>query len=361
VDLAWRYPDGRRERVRVASPVNTRLGAEQYERQVIASLIDGTYKETTHDERPRTIPTLTQWSERFLQDAATNNKPGTADDKASVMRHHLLPTMGRLRLDAIGAGAVEEYKARKLAEGLKAKTVNNHLAYLSRALSLAVDLGELSASPRIRLLKAPKPAIGFLEPDEAIRLLGAAKPEQRCFIMLCLRAGLRVSEAVALRWDDVDLDRSQLVVRRSAWKDGETSPKSGRSRTIPLAPDLLASLKEQRMATFMRGPWVLCRANGTRLSRSVVRDWAAETCRRAGLSKRITTHGLRHSFGSHLGSRGVHPRVIQELMGHSTVAMAMRYVHLAELATREAVQLLVAPSAEAQGRHNEAAETAAAA
>ncbi len=105
---------------------------------------------------------------------------------------------------------------------------------------------------------------------------------------------------------------------------------------MPLSDTALATLKAHR---HLRGPYVFCDEAGTRLSHSIVKDVAPSTCVRAKLSKRITTHGLPHTFASHLAMRGASLKAVQELLGHEGIEMTLRYSHLTPDVKREAVQL----------------------
>jgi site-specific recombinase XerD len=86
--------------------------------------------------------------------------------------------------------------------------------------------------------------------------------------------------------------------------------------------------------------YVFYRADGARLSHSEVKNVVPNACRRAGLAKRLTTHGLRHSFASHLVMRGVTLVAVQKLLGHQQISTTMRYAHLGPSTTRDAVRLL---------------------
>jgi site-specific recombinase XerD len=109
---------------------------------------------------------------------------------------------------------------------------------------------------------------------------------------------------------------------------------------VPLSDVALATLKAFR---HLKGPYVFCDASGARLRHSMVKDVVPDTCRRAGLGKRITTHGLRHTFASHLVMRGASLKAVQELLGHESIEMTLRYAHLTPDVKREAVQLLDGP------------------
>jgi site-specific recombinase XerD len=90
---------------------------------------------------------------------------------------------------------------------------------------------------------------------------------------------------------------------------------------VPLSDVAVTTLKVFR---YLKGPYVFCDASGasgSRLTHSMVKDVVPDACRRAGLGKRITTHGLRHTFASHLVMRGASLKAVQELLGHESIEM----------------------------------------
>ncbi len=109
------------------------------------------------------------------------------------------------------------------------------------------------------------------------------------------------------------------------------TPKSGKSREISLSNDALGALKAHR---HLRGALVFCDAGGHMLTEGEVRHPMWRACKRAGL-RLITWHVCRHSFASHLVMRGAPIKAVQELLGHSSILMTMRYVHLAPEVARE--------------------------
>jgi integrase len=140
-------------------------------------------------------------------------------------------------------------------------------------------------------------------------------------IVVGLRTGLRQGELLALRWEDVDLTAGRLLVRRSVFEGIVGTPKNGKGREVPLGEEVLRTLKAFR---HLRGPLVFCAEDGRMLTKGECKHPLWRTCRRAGL-RRIGWHVLRHTFASHLAMRGVALKAIQELLGHATIEMTMRY------------------------------------
>jgi hypothetical protein len=145
VDIRITLADGTRVRERVKSPVSSKSGtvrwAQQREAEILAR---GGCEEAA---APAPVPTVAAFAEKFLTYSETNNKPSTVYAKRWMLRTHLIPSFGDTRLDKIGPAEIESYKAKKLAQGLDKKSINNHLTALRKMLNLAV---EWASSTRLR-------------------------------------------------------------------------------------------------------------------------------------------------------------------------------------------------------------------
>jgi integrase len=225
-----------------------------------------------------------------------------------------------------------------LAKGKSRKRVNNVLACFGKMLRYANEIELIDVVPRIKLLKVPPQKFDFLTFEELSRLLDAVKSDPARFALLTTAsdAGLRQGELIALEWGDVDLVARALTVRRSSWPGIVGAPKSGRDRKLPLTARLRAALKAHR---HLRSELVFCHEDGSPFTQSAIEAALRYTSKRAGL-RSIGSHVLRHSFCSHLAMRGAAPKAIQELAGHSTLSMTLRYMHLVPSALREAIGLL---------------------
>jgi integrase len=180
----------------------------------------------------------------------------------------------------------------------------------------------------VRPLRESPGRIRFLEHEEEQNLLAAAGEPLRTMVLVGIYAGLRLlSEALTLRWPDVDLKRGLLTVQAAY-------AKSGKTRTVPLNRILRAALATLRQ----KAPEGVAHRDGS-LYRSI-RTTFHTACRRAGL-KDVSPHVLRHTFASRLAMAGVDPRTIQELGGWASLEMVERYTHLSPTHKAEAVERLV--------------------
>lgn len=275
---------------------------------------------------PSTVPTLTEFADRFLREyVPAHNKPSEQRNKRQVLRRHLLPHLGKLPLDQLTPRRIDQFTTRKLEEGLSAKTVHNMLTILGRLLTVAHEWEVIPSRPKIRKPKLPVSPFDFLNAEESQKLLTAVDdPYWRRVILLALRTGMRFGELVGLLWTEVDLEHRRLRVARTLVRGQVTTPKSNRTRVIPLSRELcreLASWEPKTGLVLGRGP--LRRPPDHKTMREALRRF----CDSAGI-RRVKWHALRHSFASQLVANGVSIRAVQEFLGHSDIRVTMRYSHL---------------------------------
>jgi integrase len=334
VDVIVRLADGKRHRERrrlmISKSAAQRWGQDR-ERHLLQHGPAQPKKE---------VPTLEQFAPRFVDGHARANrhKPSGIATIESILKWHLIPTLGSKRLDAI---TNEHVQRLKLALADRApKTVNNVLTVLSTLLKKAVEWGELERLPCVvKLLPNPKKTMGFHDVEEYERLLMVAQKrssEAHLMALLGGEAGLRLGEIVALEWVDVDVQARRLTVQRSDWRGHVTAPKSGRSRRLPMTQRLTSALKAFR---HLRSERVFCLPNGAPITRDRVIKAIRGAQRVAGLPQ-AGVHVLRHTFCSHLAMKGAPARAIQELAGHADLSTTQHYMHLSPAATEDAIRLL---------------------
>ncbi len=334
VDIDMELPSSRTKRIRKVSPIQTRRGAEEYERELRMSLLAGEHK--SQDTRPQTFR---EFREVFMRDYVNaGNKASELTAKSSILRLHLGPMFDNRLLKEIDESLINRFVKGQLNQGLKAKTVNNQLILLRTILGCAMDNGLIDKLPKIRKLRVAAERVEFLNDEEKKRLVASAdfEPEWRAAILIALNCGLRLGELIALKWEDVDLIAQRLWVSRSDWQGKVDIPKSGKARTIPLNKDVTAALKQIRS---LRGDWVFCRPDGSRRNKDEFAAALQRIRKRAGL-RGFAWHMLRHTFASHLACKGTPLHVIKDLLGHSSLTMTMRYAHLGDDDSRRAVEAL---------------------
>jgi hypothetical protein len=195
VDVKVFGKDGRARRVQRVSPIQNRRAAEKLEHEIREELLNAKADEGSRELR---VPQFAEFAERFMTTyAITNNKPSEVSAKGTILRVHLLPEFGALRLDQIGSAEVEAYKAKKLLAKRARKSINNHLTVLRKILSTAVEWRLLQSVPRIQWLRPPPPEFDFLTFDEADRLIANAESDWRAMITVGTRSVDRVLPGAA--------------------------------------------------------------------------------------------------------------------------------------------------------------------
>jgi site-specific recombinase XerD len=257
------------------------------------------------------------------------HKCSYVDDRVRMAK--LEEWLGQCSAESVTPQEIERWLLGK-SEELKPATLNRYRALLSLTYRLGIQNGKVQSNPArlVRQRKEDNGRIRFLSADEE-RVLRkvirrnylAHEPE----LDLALNTGLRRSEQYGLTWDCVHLERRQLTVPRS---------KNGAPRHVPLNDAAIAALRTAE--TFRNGsPSVFLNSGGVRLHSS--RFWFDAAVKEATL-RDFTWHCLRHTFASRLVMKGVDLRTVQELMGHKTIQMTVRYAHLAPQHRLAAVQRL---------------------
>lgn len=258
--FALRYRAGGKRRYETLAVGTTRLEAQQQLRGTLADIERGLW----HEPEPPPIfeereePDFHRFSSDYVEARRQELRPRSVEALAWALSNHLLPVFQHHRLSAITAEAIDRYRVAKVREReqgiverpLSNGSINKTIAVLARVLDQAVEYGWLETNPargKRRRLKAEKPRRTWLELDEVRALLDAAG-DHRPMLATMILAGLRVSEACALRWRDVDLARGRLQVAAAKTSAGV--------RVVDLSPDLLDELKSYKAGPPRRLPTV---------------------------------------------------------------------------------------------------------
>ena len=248
-----------------------------------------------------------------------------------MIRAHLLPAFGSLRLEDVTADRIEAWKGTlRMSNRTKVKlltVLNGVMARARRVHRLPVNPMADVEKPRHRR----STAIEVFSPEEVLALVREADSEQDAAIYLTAAfTGLRRGELVALRWRDVDFAAHRIRVSGSYAGGRLTTPKSGKVRSVPLAPavaEALARLGQRELWTG-EDDLVFPGVAGGYLDASALSRRYKAALKRAEL-RPLRFHDLRHTFGTRMIAKADIRRV-QEWMGHADVATTMKYLHYVE-------------------------------
>jgi integrase len=267
-----------------------------------------------------------EWLRYAEEDRAC--KPTTLRDYKNSIERRMLPWFGGMALEKVTPQMIVSWRA-SLPGG--ARTKNKQMTILNGIMRRACRMYGLPTNPVSgveRLREVKKLDLEVLEPEEVWALVRAAASEQDAAIYLTAAfTGMRMGELRALRWRDVDFPRSIIRVRASYSMQWLTTPKSGKVRAVPLAPDVAAALARMSARTHCTGDQdlVFPGQKGGFLDDSALRRRYKVALAAAGL-RQLRFHDLRHTFGTRMIGKADILRV-KEWMGHADVTTTMRYLH----------------------------------
>jgi integrase len=350
-----------RERVQVRkSGFANQTAARKARNQIVAKLDRGVYV-------PPTPVTLREWMAEWLPQHRVSGNNGRGLKATSYLNYEryarldIAPSaLGPMPLSTIRPQHINRFVADLSAAGRGDVTVRRIVAVLQAAMKAAKTARIIEENPAVGLAlpKIERAEANVWEPEEAGRFLDVAAGNRLGPLFeLALYSGLRRGEILGLRWEDVNLGRNQLTVRRNRTQVGgkvvEQTPKSRSGwRTVPLAADLVGTLLAwQLRQANERAEWgvaysdqgyVFTRENGEPIYPQYVTKLFDRLRVQAELPT-LTLHGLRHTGVSLLITAGVPIAVVSKMVGHSSIQItADRYGHLIGTAAQDAADAMAA-------------------
>ncbi len=349
VDLGWR--DGKRQRRHYSAA----------SRREVADKVAAALHEANQGTLPAgKSPTLAQFLTTWLQGLRV--APSTARAYEQKVRVHLIPALGHIRLDRLSAIDVDRMLDEKQRSGLKPRSVHHlrtvlrtALAYAERKNLVARNVVKLSEPIPVKDYEAV-----YLTPVQASSFLAAAKGDRlEAVYILAITLGMREGELLGLLWKNVDLEKGALAVRTQlervpghglAIKEGA---KWGSDRTLTLPEFAVRALRAHRTRQLEEHlaagtAWedhglVFTTTSGRPVSAShLVSGSFHRVCDRAGIEygtrvrRALRFHDLRHSAATLLLAMGVSQRAVMEVLGHSSMRMTAKYMHVAPQLMHEA-------------------------
>ncbi len=278
----------------------------------------------------RAVPLYAELAAQHMAEAELHQRSYSTTE--AYMRNHIVTRWGKTRLTDIDGRAVAQWLAAKRSEGLSAGTIEKIRAIMSRSFELGRRWG-IPGCDRNPCRDVPRKPLNnarerYVTADEAARLIEAASSSRNkqlaAIVRLLLLTGMRVSELLSARWENVDLDRRSLCLPTS---------KTGRSRYVPLAGAALEVIG----ALPRKGEFLFPNSrNSSKHLTTVKHGWQAAR-EAAGLSD-LRIHDLRHSAASFMINSGVDIFAVGKVLGHSSIQSTQRNSHLSNSTLLAAVE-----------------------
>lgn len=358
IRISAKAPDGKLVEIRQNAAVNTRDDAKAEELELRRQIRDGTYS-------PRNAPAAPLAGKKTLAEFAITWQARNARECAhgtvlfyDLCLKHVLPQLGQFVLSEVRTVHVERFKEYLHSQNLAINTKNNVLASLRALLQYAERMGEFGEdrrAPTVDLLPKIKQKGKYLTAKQTAVLLawvGANTPEWSIFFTVLLGTGLRIGEAIALEWRDIDMRGETLAVNRTYYR-GQIDPAGSAQRTIPLEAEVRRALTG--VPRRLDNPFVFPGAKFRRMTEASHRDvferasthmkaslGADEAGDRRGVepytrADNLSPHVLRHTFATRKVSEGVPLKVLSVLMGHASVLTTEIYARVTDEALRAAM------------------------
>lgn len=295
--------------------------------------------------------TIREYFARWLQHMETQVSPRSAEQYGEVVNTYIVPLLGNIQLAKLRAEQIAQAYADALDHGgkngarLSPRSVAMIHRTLKQGLKQAVDWNLLSTNPasRCRPPRVERKEMKVLDMSTTAALIGVAQGG-RLHMPLVLAAfcGVRRGEIAAIRWNRIDLDKATLAISTSIeqTKAGvrEKPPKNGRARVVALPAIVVDELRRHRLRQAedllrlgvrqSEATHVCLREDASPWPPHLLTSAFIKFIKASGLP-RVRLHDLRHGHASHLLVRGVHPKVVQERLGHASISLTLdTYSHL---------------------------------
>jgi integrase len=271
--------------------------------------------------------TLAGWMDEWLSVyKAQSIRPGTREKYRLIIENKIKPGLGSCDLRTLDESDIQEF-LNGLSPALAGKQINEVRAILLAALDRATERELIPSNPCRRTERAAEAhhkIIAMTEREQEAFLQAAKGTRYELFFQLALATGMRRGELMGLRWEDVDPDAGVIHVRQAITKiatklvEGEVKSQSG-VRDIPIAVPIKPTLKASKGAGL-----VFHYSTGTPINPPYLLRSMRYICKKAGISY-YTIKDLRSTFATRAAEKGVNPKVLMAIMGHSDVSVTLKY------------------------------------
>jgi integrase len=265
-----------------------------------------------------------EFAVKYISWSKANKKPLSYREDIYKMRR-LEKEFGKQNIQDITTWRIEKWKSKRKEE-VGPSCLNGELRLIKHMFSKAIEWGKGKENPAkmVKLLKGERQRVRFLSPEETQIFLSNCTDHLKSIAMVVLNTGLRKSEVLGLRRDQVNFEQGIITL---------IDTKNSERRDIPMNQTVQAVLKEIPY----HGEFVFSDGNGRRFTSL---QHSFERARKKSGIEDFHFHDLRHCFASNLVMAGVDIMTVKELLGHKTLAMTLRYSHLSPAHKTRAVNVL---------------------
>lgn len=324
---------------RTSKKVGDKKAAEEVASKIRAKLKLGEFD--FEESTPKTIPTFREYADTWIKTTVPATcKESTLGDYRDLLRIHVLPVFGDMKITEINRGKVKDFLLSKVNEGYAASTVTHIKNVVSGVLNRAVDNEIIPANPAHSLGKIVKPkdrkeSMDPLTVDELRTLLDTVNEQFRehyPLFLLLVRTGMRVGEALALKWGDIDFTGRFINVGKSLVRGNFSSPKSGKSRRVDMSLQLTETLKAHKLASKKKGlalglgdapECVFTDNKGGPLDKNNWRRRVFNKALEKANLRKIRIHDLRHTYATLRISKGDNIADVSNQLGHHSVKLTL--------------------------------------
>ncbi len=332
---------------RTSKRVGTKDAAVLVATKIEARLQLGEFDFDEEKKQEKREPTFKEYADSWLTvNAPAQCKESTVESYDDLLRLHVLPEIGILKLQEINRGKLKDFIAAKIGEGYSASSVTHMRNVISNVLNKAVDDEVISANPALRLGKIVKKTNGDDENGENEKIDPLTREENVTLLstvlthcskdyplfLLLLRTGMRIGEALALKWGDIDFNGRFIHVQRGLSRMKIQTPKSGKTRRVDMSPQLAEALSAHRNGCKKKGlalgfgaepEFVFTNEKGGFIDANNWRRRVFNKALEKAKLRKIRIHDTRHTYATLRISKGDNIADVSKQLGHHSVKLTM--------------------------------------